>query len=447
MSEDLQRQVQGLGALIELEAKIRNARNIDELGFLIVNATHDLIPYRQAVLWRGGQRREVAYVSGLPGIDKNTPFVAWMKRALAQISKSDPGEMVDVGPSQLTGNVAGSWSEWLPEFAVWIPLKGQGGATIGGLFLARDEAWNAVERRFLDYLADVFGHSCGYYWERRGTFRKGLGALGKIRVTLLVTALIVGAMFIPVRQSVLAPGEVTPLKPTVVRSPLDGVVDKLHVTPNQTVEKGQTLFNLDTRELTNKLEVTRKEFSLVEAEYRQTAQRAVLDRDAKARLSLLKRRMDAKAAEAKYVGSLLLRAHVPAPSAGVAVFADVNDWIGRPVSIGEKIMTIADPSRSELKIRLPVSDAINLEPGAEIVLFRNIDPNNPVPAKLRYASYEADVTPEGVLAYTIKADFSPGSPTPRIGLRGTAKIYGQEVTVFYLLMRRPLATLRQMLGF
>ncbi len=447
MSDDLQRQVQGLGALIELETKIRHARTVEELGFQIVNATHDLIPYRQAILWQGVQGGKVVCVSGLGEIDRNTPFIAWMHLAFEQLAKGGNEEARDVGAASLDGRLAEEWAEWLPEFGIHLPLRGHEGEIVGALLLVRDEDWTPVERRFLDYLSDVFGHACAHFWQPRGNLRSVFGAVGKLRATLGVLALIAGVMFIPVRLSVLAPAEVTPFQPTFIRAPLDGVIDRFHVDPNQTVRKGQALLNLDIRELRNKLDVTRKEYSLVEAEYRQTAQRAVLDRDSKARLSLLKRRIEAKAAEANYVASLLRRAYVVAPHDGVAVFSDVNDWIGRPVSIGEKIMTVADPARSELKVRLPVSDAINLEPGAEIVLFRNIDPNNPVPARLRYASYEADVTPEGVLAYTIKADFPAGVAPPRIGLRGTAKIYGRKVTVFYLLMRRPMAALRQMLGY
>jgi hypothetical protein len=52
-----------------------------------------------------------------------------------------------------------------------------------------------------------------------------------------------------------------------------------------------------------------------------------------------------------------------------------------------------------------------------------------------------------VLGYRLKASFADGTRIPRIGLRGTAKIYGEQVSLFYYLMRRPLAALRQLIGF
>jgi hypothetical protein len=50
------------------------------------------------------------------------------------------------------------------------------------------------------------------------------------------------------------------------------------------------------------------------------------------------------------------------------------------------------------------------------------------------------------LGYRLKATLDDPAHMPRIGLRGTAKIYGEKVTLFYYLARRPLAAARQFLG-
>ncbi len=117
------------------------------------------------------------------------------------------------------------------------------------------------------------------------------------------------------------------------------------------------------------------------------------------------------------------------------------------MTIGERILTIADPDRAELEIRLSVPDAITLVPGAPIAFFLNVAPERSNSAVLRYASYEATLSPDGVLSYRLKASFGDGQAPPRIGLKGTAKIYGERVSLFYFLMRRPLAALRQVVGF
>jgi len=75
-----------------------------------------------------------------------------------------------------------------------------------------------------------------------------------------------------------------------------------------------------------------------------------------------------------------------------------------------------------------------------------VAPDAPLAGTVRQASYEATLSPGNVLGYRLKASFADMAKPPRIGLRGTAKIYGDRVTLFYYLARRPLAALRQFLG-
>ncbi len=176
------------------------------------------------------------------------------------------------------------------------------------------------------------------------------------------------------------------------------------------------------------------------------SQKAVFDAKSKNRVQFLKGRIDVETARAKRVRDQLKLIEVYASQAGIALFDNANDWVGRPVAAGEKIMQIADPAAVELEASLPVSDAINFAAGAETVFFANIDPEHPLTARVRVASFRATVTPDGILAYRIKARFDAGIASPRIGLRGTAKIYGGNTTLFYFLFRRPLSKARQWLG-
>ena len=53
-------------------------------------------------------------------------------------------------------------------------------------------------------------------------------------------------------------------------------------------------------------------------------------------------------------------------------------------------------------------------------------------------------TADAILAFAITA--KPVGATPRIGSRGTAKLYGQWVPLSYALLKRPIASLRQYIG-
>ena len=179
----------------------------------------------------------------------------------------------------------------------------------------------------------------------------------------------------------------------------------------------------------------------------QAAQRAVTDE--KSKLEMVQRRgeLEEKALEMDYSQQVLDRVLVKAPRAGVAVFADANDWQGRAVSVGERVLTLADPDKVELTVFLPVKDALDLEVGSEVTLFPNGSALRSYEATLKTVSYRAEPAHDGLLAYRLKAKFEVGEAPPRIGLMGMAKLRAGRAPLIYVLIRRPLATARQWLGW
>ncbi len=250
----------------------------------------------------------------------------------------------------------------------------------------------------------------------------------------------------PVRQTALAPAEIVAFEPAVVRAPIDGVVDRFEIAPNELVKKGQVLLHLDATKLDSRLKVAQKALEVLAAELRQAEQQALFDEASRVNLSILKSRVQQQSAEVDYVQSLIDRSEVRAPRAGMAVFDDVNNWLGRPVSLGERILMVAEPTATEIEVRLPVADALALQQGAQVRLFLNIAPNAPVDGALRYASYEATKTPEGLFAYRLLARVAEHRPDLRIGLKGTAKVYGDQTVLIVYLLRKPIVALRQFFG-
>ena len=161
---------------------------------------------------------------------------------------------------------------------------------------------------------------------------------------------------------------------------------------------------------------------------------------------MLEGRRDQHAAELAFLNERLTRIDVTAVRDGIAIFDDIADWEGRPVALGERIMLLADPQARALEINLGVADAINLEPGADIRFFLNIDPADPVAASLTRAGYRARAMPDGTMAYRLRATLDDDDPRLRIGLRGTARIYGDRTLLVLYLLRRPIAWLRLQAG-
>jgi len=423
---------------LALEQRARAAPNIEQLAYSMVNESQSLFGFRHAALLIAGKVRAL---TGISVVEPNAPFVAFVERAGAQlVARQQTAVAAPVARDTLAAQEQADWLELSATQAFWLPLRDRQGEPFGGLWLAREQPWSEAEQALLSQLGDSYAHAWLALqprkpWRLRWPRRRVLA----IVVTLLVLLLV------PVRQSVLAPAEVVPLNGRVVTAPLDGVIAEFLVKPNQPVEAGDLLVRFDATTLKAQADVAERSLNVAEAELKASAQRAFADVEAKSRLDLLAARVEQKRAERNYAQELLARSEVRAERAGIAVFADAERWTGKPVQTGERLMEIADPRQAELRIELALGDAIDLEPGAEVALFLDSDPLDRHAARLERLAYESQTSAAGQLAYRLDASFTEAPP--RIGLRGTAKLFGQRVPLALYLLRRPLAALRQRVGF
>jgi hypothetical protein len=203
---------------------------------------------------------------------------------------------------------------------------------------------------------------------------------------------------------------------------------------------------MDDTVLRNRHAVAQKGLEIARAEYARAGSKAFGDDQSRADLLTLKARIDEKQAEVSYTEDLLARIQLRAPAAGLVIYSDPDEWVGRTVATGERIATVADPSRAVLTVHLPPAVAIPRAPGADVRFFQNVAPLSALDARITQVSYEAENTVDAGLAFVLKAEFAAGTAAPRLGLRGTAKLYGESVPLGYYLLRRPLGSLRRLLG-
>jgi hypothetical protein len=128
------------------------------------------------------------------------------------------------------------------------------------------------------------------------------------------------------------------------------------------------------------------------------------------------------------------------------VYTDKRDWEGRPVMVGEEILQVADPTKIAYRVDLPTGNSIPLEAGAEVKVYLDSAPLGGLEAKLTSISYTPRVQSGGSSSYTVLAQAIDG-PTPRIGSRGTAQLYGGHVPLIVQVLRRPIAATRQFIGW
>jgi multidrug efflux pump subunit AcrA (membrane-fusion protein) len=263
---------------------------------------------------------------------------------------------------------------------------------------------------------------------------------------LWLTIALVATLFIRVPLSVLAPAELVPSDPAIIRAPLDGVIDRVLVTPNQRVARHDALFEFDRTNLQNRLQVAYLSLATLQAEYRQKAQQALYEQTSKAQLAVLQGEIAEKEAEVNYLREMNARGLVSSPRDGLVLFDDPTEWEGRPAVTGERVMVVADEQAVEVEAWLSPADAIPLDEAAEVKLYLNADPLQPVVASLAYVAHEAIERPDGHYAYRLRAKLTESGQPPRVGLKGTAKVRGSGVSLAYWVLRRPLAAARAWLG-
>lgn len=441
-------------ALIELGQRARAAATPAELGFLVVNDTRALVAYRQAALWfeDGGVR----CLSGVVDVEANAPYVQWLERLCRALHAAHEAGPRTVDAAGVAPDIGAEWHEWLPRGAAWIPLPGDGTHAAGGLLLAGDAAPDPALFPLLREWTEIWLHA----WHAR--VRPSPWARGQLGKRLrgwlaspqrpwwrrppALAAALAALLLFPVRLTVLAPGELVPANPANIRAPLDGVIAEFAVRPNQPVKAGDLLFSFDQAPLAARLDVARESLATAQAEYRQAAQMVLSDPKSRSQLAGLLGKVAERETEASFLEGQAKRSQVLAPRDGIALFDDPSEWIGKPVQTGERIMQVAAAAEVEIEAWVPIGDAIPLEGKAPVSLYLAASPLASVSGTVRYMSHRAVPRPDGSFAYRVRA--TPDASTrQRIGLKGTAKLYGGWVPLGYWVLRRPLASIRQFVAW
>jgi hypothetical protein len=433
-----------LQGLLHLEQRAQASTTVAALGFVMANETQALADYRQALVFdvAADGKYRLMTASGLASVAENSPFVVWLTRFSRTFPTSAGCHRLEF--SAAPAEFSEGWEEWLPDHLLVSPLHGPGAQLLGAVVYAREAPWTAQDIAVLERLHAGYGYCFAAISARK---RPGVAArlLQRRFAPWLALAALV-ALLLPVRLSALASAEVIALNAVAVAAPLDGVVRAVHVSPNAAVKTGELLFSLDDTALSSRKAVAQKALLIARSEALTAEQRAFDDTKSKGQLAAAVGQVREKEAELAAVEAMLKRVEVRAERDGVAIFADPNDWLGRPVQTGERVMQIADPGDAGVLIWLPVADALNLEKDAPIRLFLHTRPLSPLTARLLQTSYQAVLSPDGISAYRLRGQFETGVIKPRIGLRGTARISGEWSVLGYYLLRRPIAAVREWTG-
>ncbi|TRX76527.1 HlyD family efflux transporter periplasmic adaptor subunit [Pseudomonas mangiferae] len=433
--------------LLALEAEVRQQASEQALWFHLVNSVRDLVPYGQAMAWRRSRRGgafQLRAISGLPVADRHTPLARALQAWLAEQDRA--ARLGALWPVELPVLAHDPKQTALDDFplrhALWLPLSDRPGAVSAGVLFLRNAPFEPREQALLKRLGDTYGHA----WRVFAPHRRWYERLPLTRKTLAVAvALLVGAAFVPVRLSVMAPVEVIADQPYILTAPINGVIKRVLVAPNTPVQASQPLVQFEDIQPRNEMVLAQQQLAVAEARDNRTSAAAFKDPEAAHEMAIAAAEHDLARVSYDYAVEVLQRTLVRSPIEGLAVYSDRRDWEGRSVMVGEEILQVADPARVTYRIDLSTGNAIELAQGNPVSIYLESAPLGGLKAHLQSVSYTPHTTSAGLTSYTVIALPEDGAP-PRIGARGTARVYGDYAPLAFQLLRRPIAVVRQYVG-
>jgi multidrug resistance efflux pump len=432
-----------LAALLQYEGDLRRQASVDELLYYIANESRHVLGYEQMFILRGnrlggriGGAVHVVCASSLATVDRNAPLIQAIEKVVAAVDYED---------AQAIGLDAQGDDAALAEYPFrnwqWQPLKGANGLAFGGILVARTAPISDAEAFRLARIAGTASHA----WRaltRDQPVRKISRFGPKERKGALIAAVLIALC--PVQMSALAPAEIVAARPFVVAAPFSGVIARVHVSPNAPVKKGQLLVSFDDVKLSNELKLATEKRAVAKARAERATSAAFGATQETHEIAIARAEYDLADAEYTYASAVMDKSTIKAPRDGMAIYGDRRDLEGRAINVGDPILQVADPRSIAIRIDLPAAEQLMIPRNGAVKLWLDAQPLWAIDGIVENASYQTRQTPAGVMAFAVTA--KPTSAVPRIGSRGTAKLYGSWVPLAYTIFRRPIASLRQTIG-
>ena len=436
-----------LAALLQYEGEVRRQSSEAELRYFVANETRKLVPYDQMFVLSPasiGEGWHVVTASSLATIDRNAPLIRAIERVVTALgAEAGLAQGHDFDPGAFAGSDADTIAEYPFHHWRWQPFLDGEAKPFAGLIVARSAPLRDAEIVRIERVADTVAHSWRALSGGRPITRiRGFGRKERLGLTVLL----IGLALVPVQMTALAPVEVVAARPFVIAAPFAGVVQSIAVPPNTPVKAGQLILTFEDVKLRNELALASEKLAVARARVDRSASAAFGANEENREIAINRAELELAQAEYDYARDLLNKSHVTAPRDGVVIYSDRRDWEGRAVNTGEAILQVADANNVEFRADLPAKEQMSLSPGDRVRIWLDAQPLWAIDARLDRASYQARLTPEGVLAFAVMAKPADGA-RPRVGSRGTAKLYGRWAPLAYTLLRRPIASLRQSIGF
>jgi multidrug resistance efflux pump len=437
--------VQLVGTLHQLVLESIQAATRQELVFRMLNRTVGLCKYDRALFFKAASKSLKLFgISGQSDVNSTSEKTAqWLKLA-SNLNESERLHILtkDDFPEEVQNDWEAYSRECSNTTVIWIPLKAWG-EHVGGLWLERwsDIPWTEGDERILASLGIGYGGA----WERMHPPKPWLDMFQRIAkkkrsaATVIILTMLLLFLRLPLR--VVAPCEVVAEKPFVVTAPLHGVVEGIKVSPGDSVSEGQVLFVYNKQVIQQELDVAHEQVEIIKSNLDRVRMQAFVDPRARSEISILEHRLKQEMARFELAQYNASRLEVTAGISGVAVLSNPEKWRGRPVAVGERVLSIVKPGNTKIKVWVPEDDNIVFNPDHPAKVLLNVFPETDMAASITYVGGEVIPSPQRIQCVEVEAKWIDHDPRVKIGLKGVSVLYGKKVMLLYWLFRKPWATI------
>ena len=151
----------------------------------------------------------------------------------------------------------------------------------------------------------------------------------------LLLAILASLLIVRIPLRVVAPCEVVPKDPVVITAPLEGIIEKIAITPGAVVSKGDILFEYDKRVPMQDLRIAQEKVAIMKSEYGKTTALAQKDKKELSELAVEELKLKKEELELELAEFRASQLEVRSPINGVALLDNPEEWHGKPVKIGK----------------------------------------------------------------------------------------------------------------
>ncbi|MFM9962897.1 MAG: efflux RND transporter periplasmic adaptor subunit [Planctomycetaceae bacterium] len=439
-------------AILDLNSRAARANGLQAACRVVVEqlAAH-LSLDRVALAWRRSSGRcTLRAISGLPTFDQRSETTELLQ-ALADeaAARQTDGNWPPLGSSNRHALLAHrrAVETWRVDAAATFVLT-DNGRVAGVLMIAgsRATAHDPANIRFLRTAADCLVSTLSLSTRAEGgLLRRAWTQLRRVigrrafAVMTVAAVIVVVAMAWPMPYRISCRCVVEPMQRRFVVAPHQGLIATSLVQPGDTVRAGQTLAQMDGREV-------RWELAGLEADRRQAQQqrdsslsRGDLSKSELARLEV--EQLDAKVELLRRRESLL---ELTAPLDGIVLSGSIDKLSSAPVETGQVLFEIAPLDQLRVEVAAPAADYRHIAVGDTIELRFDGRLSDPVIGKLSRIRPRSEIR-DSADVFVAEVELPNLNDSLRPGQRGRAIIFGPQHPLAWNLFHKAFDRVRQWL--